>query len=170
MSTLTISSNAKLNGTAVAARFTTITLTNVGVDMRAKSFFQGVHSHPDLHEPVTFNWDGRYMRSKVGDAASSLAAIAATFVARAPTRTLAGKRDAVVNVGAELCEFQWDELDHSVLPNVSLSRVASGYFKVAATSIQGQHERLSVVLYPVDRLRFVGSTDYLEPQSPIGVM
>lgn len=163
MSTLTISSNVKLNGTAVAARFTTITLTNASVERWAKSFFQGIQGDPQLYAPITFDWKGRYMRAKVGTATSKLAAIAATFVARAPTRTLSGSRDAVVNSGAELCVFAWDELDRSVRPNASLSRVAVGYFQVVAASIQGHDESVSIVLYPVDRLRFVGSTDYLEP-------
>jgi len=157
MSSLVISSHAKLNGTAVAARFTTITLARAaGITNAYPNQVEGV---PGSYAPITFQWAAQHMRQT---AIASLLPIAAVFIARGPTRTIGGKYDAVVNSGAELCLFTWSERDRSAA--TSESRSISGYFRISHSGMSGMNEQLSVVLYPVDRLRFVGSTDYLEPQ------
>jgi len=157
MSDLVISSSVKLNGTAVAARFTTITLSSgAGRTSKYPNQIQGV---PGAYEPLTFQWDAQHLRQT---AVASLLPTAAVFVARGPTRTLSGSYDAVVNQGAELCLFTWAERDRST--NTSEPRSVSGYYRISRSGISGAGEQLSVIVYPVDRLRFVGSTDYLEPQ------
>lgn len=165
MSTLTISSNAKLNGSAVAARFTAITLIT-DPDPTLNQYPSNVSGDPSLKAAVTFDWEWQHMRQEV---AGSLAGISAVFVARPPTRTLSGSYDAVVNQGAELCLFEWVEKNRRT--GASENRSMSGYFRVTQTTLRGVTAQMSISIYPVDRLRFVGSADYLEPQSgSIGAM
>lgn len=157
MTTLTISSQAKLNGTPVSARFTTITLsTDPDPDLNA--YPDQLTGDPALKRPLTFEWTWQHVRQKI---ASDLAAIAAE-IEFGPYRSMAGSYVAIVNPGCELCHFAWSEIDRTT--GQAVSRSADGYITIPNASLQGIGERLTIILKPVDRLRFIGSSDYLEPQ------
>lgn len=143
MATITISSDVKVNGSPVAARFTTITLTGAQYPVE-------IGGHAALKRPVSFTW--RHMDMQA-DNMTGLGDIAAHFVAREPRRTLNDQIDAVVNVDAELCK---------VVFGASNDQTVWGYLTVEA-SAAGGNETTIVTVHPVDRLRFVGSSDYLEP-------
>lgn len=143
--TLTISSDVKVNGTPVAARFTSIVLSGVAYPVE-------ITGHAALGKPVSFTWRHRDMQE---DHLTALGAIAASFVLRGPRRTLDGNTDAVVDDSAELCK---------VVFGASNNQTVWGYLTVE-TSAAGGTESTIVTVHPVDRLRFVGSSDYHEPNT-----
>lgn len=143
--TLTISSDVKVNGTPVAARFTSITLTGAKYPVE-------IAGHAALGKPVAFTWRHMDMQE---DHLSALGAIAASFVLRGPRRTLNGNTDAVVDDSAELCK---------VVFGAAGNQTVWGYLTVE-TSAAGGTESTIVTVHPVDRLRFVGSSDYHEPNT-----
>lgn len=156
MSTLTISGSVYVNNDAApTTRFTAVTLSSVGVRVREKLYPQGVTGIADAEEPVTFDVQ-RYARKKVID---DLLGKSAKFVARGPRRTLDGFRDAIVGDGAELCKFEWTEVDRR--SGATYTQSEFGYFRVVNANVQGFQESLQLVLYPVDRLRFVNSSTFL---------
>jgi len=106
-------------------------------------------------QPITFTIS-RFARKKVID---DLLPHAAKFVARAPRRTLDGFLDAVVNDGAELAQFSWSETDRR--DGTSYSQSEWGFYRVVSPQVAGARESLQLVLFPVNRLRFVNSSTYL---------
>jgi len=97
MSTLTVAFAPYVNDdTSTTTRHASVTLTNVGVQPREKLYPQSIQGLADSEQPITFSLE-RFARKKVID---DLLPHAATFVARAPRRTLDGFLDAVVNDGA----------------------------------------------------------------------
>jgi len=156
MSTLTVAFAPYVNtDTSTTTRHTSVTLTNVGVQPREKLYPQQVQGLAGAEQPITFSLE-RFARKKVID---DLLPHAATFVARAPRRTLDGFIDAVVNDGAELAQFTWSETDRR--DGTSYSQSEWGFYRVQAPQVAGARESLQLVLFPVNRLRFVNSSTYL---------
>jgi len=156
MSTLTVAFAPYVNDdTSTTTRHASVALTNVGVQPREKLYPQEIQGLADAGQPITFRID-RFARKKVID---DLLPHAATFVARAPRRTLDGFLDAVVNDGAELAQFTWTERDRR--DGTTYSQSEWGFYRIQAPQVAGARESLSLVLYPVNRLRFVNSGTYL---------
>lgn len=109
----------------------------------------------DLEQPIAFTTE-RFARKKAID---DLRSIAAKFIARPPRRTLSGFIDAVVNDGAELVKFEWTERDRRDGSTYTQSQF--GFFQIGNPTVRGTRESLQLVLYPVNRLRFVNSSTYL---------
>lgn len=143
--TITISSDVKVNGSAVGARFSSIALSGV-------EYPSEIAGHAALKKPISFTWRHQDMQE---DNAADLGAIAANFVLRGPRRTLDGNVDAVVNDEAELCKIVF---------GVGGNQSVYGYITVE-TQAAGMTETTIVTVHPVDRLRFVGSSDYHEPNT-----
>lgn len=143
--TLTISSDVKVNGSPVSARFSSIVLSGVSYPVE-------IAGHAALGKPVSFTWRHRDMQETN---LTALGAIAAAFVLRGPRRTLDGNNDAVVDDDAELCK---------VVYGASGNQTVWGYLTVE-TSAAGGTETTIVTVHPVDRLRFVGNDDYHEPNT-----
>lgn len=156
MATLTISGVVYVNDDAsTTTRFTAVELTSVGLTSREKLYPQAISGMADLVEPITFDIS-RFARKKVVD---DLVGIATTFIARPPRRTMSGYIDAVVNDGAELCKFAWTERDRR--DDTTFTQEEHGFFRIVSPTVRGTSESLQLVLYPVDRLRFVNSSTYL---------
>lgn len=144
MASVVISSDVKVNGTPVSARFTSITLEDPHYPVE-------VSGHVALDRPVTLTFRSRGMNK---EKVAGLAAIAASFVAREPRRTLAGYVDAVCNVGTELCKVVFDDSSQTIWGFITLE-----------ASVTGADETVMLTVHPVDRLRFVASSDYHEPDA-----
>lgn len=156
MSTLTISGSVYVNNDAApTTRFTAVTLSNVGLMSREKLYPQSITGLADADEPITFDIT-RFARKKIID---DLLGKSAKFVARGPRRTLDGFIDAVVGDGAELCKFEWTEVDRR--SNTEYTVDEYGYFRVSNAIVTGMRESLQLIVYPVDRLRFVNSATFL---------
>jgi len=156
MSTLTISSGVYVNDDVFpTTRFSPISMSSVGVRTREKLYPQKILGMAGAVQPITFDIT-RFARKKVID---DLLPISATFVAREPRRTLDGSIDAVVNDGAELCKFEWQEVDRRSGSVYTQSEF--GYFRIVNAQVDGVQESLQIVLFPVDRLRFVNTSTYL---------
>lgn len=156
MATLTISFAPYVNDdTSTTTRHSAVTLTSVGVQPREKLYPQSITGLAGGEQPITFDIT-RFARKKVID---DLLPHAATFIARAPRRTLDGFIDAVVNDGAELAEFSWTERDRR--DGSTYTQSEWGFYRIVSPQVAGARESLQLVLYPVNRLRFVNSSTYL---------
>jgi len=156
MSTLTVAFAPYVDtDTSTTTRHASVTLTSVGVQPREKLYPQEIQGLADGEQPITFTIS-RFARKKVID---DLLPHAASFVARAPRRTLDGFLDAVVNDGAELAQFTWSETDRR--DGSTYSQSEWGFYRVQGPQVAGARESLQLVLYPVNRLRFVNSSTYL---------
>lgn len=146
MSNLTITGDVFVNDdTSTTERFTSVSFVMA----------QSLTGAAGLEAPLRFDIERPARKAMLDD----LKGIATTFIARAPRRTMSGRIDAIVNDGAELCKFAWTERDRT--NNNTYSESQFGFFRINEPTIRGHRERLQLVLYPVNRLRFVNSSTYL---------
>lgn len=156
MATLTLNGDVYVDtDTSTTERFTEVTLTSVGVDRASKAYPQALRGMAGLEQPIAFEISRRVRKKLIDDVLD----LCATFVARQPRRTLDGFIDAVVNDGAELVNASWTERDRR--DDSTYTQSESGFLRLVDPTVRGDRESLTLVLYPVNRLRFVNSTTYL---------
>jgi hypothetical protein len=125
---------------------TALVFSSANVQLRQKQGLQAVRgapSHPTLTLTMT-----RFVRGRLAE----LEAIAAPVVEQQKNR--AGVYQVVSTSPAQLCVFDWSELDRR--SNTTVARTYCGVFQIADASLEGLGESLSLVLYKANRLSTPG--------------
>lgn len=147
---IVITSAVRVNGEAVPPRFAPI---EIGGHHQITPRVQNV---PDGFAPTAVTLVGPALLDEVR---ASLEFVACkNLLNRAARQNLSGFREAVVMSG-ELVKFS--------LPLEGIARVGWGIITDLVIAFGPSHgvreQQIDFVFHPVDRLRFIGSMDYLEP-------
>ena len=131
---------------------TAITISSASESIKARRGAQSIEGFAGSERAVTFEFSRPNSRSIITD----LSAFEAHRISNGqPRKNLSGYIDAVCDPGGSICLFEWSE--RNPVTKALEAKSFYGIFQIASASARGVGDnRVTLIAYPCDRLRYYG--------------